>query len=412
MAEIVAVTFKEGGKVYYFAPGKGEYRQGGGVVVETARGVEYATVVIPRAEVDDAKLKLPLKPVLRAATERDEENHRRTIERREEAMKLAKEKIAALGLNMKLIDCEFAFDGSKATFYFSAPDRVDFRELVKELSSAFHLRIEMRQIGIRDEIKMLGGLAPCGRECCCSSYMKDLGKVSIKMAKYQGLSLNPTKISGLCGRLMCCLSYENEYYSEAYKKMPKIGSEIATPEGTGVVVNINMLKMSVRVRIDDKTRDTVSFKDYTLDELNGTPPVPKAEEPPKEDAPRPSEPHKKEKNHKHKDKNRDNRGAKPQKQNQDQGQNQGGDQNGQSRREKKKIEGRPRGNKKQDAAIGQKKGGNATADGQNNQNNQNKQNNQNNQRPQNERRRNHKKHSHGGPKNGGNNPAPADGGKN
>lgn len=269
MAEIIGVTFKEGGKVYYFAPEKANYnyKVGRGVIVETARGVEYATVAIPRSEVEDEKLVLPLKPVLRAATERDEETHRKNIEKKDEAMATVREKIAKHGLNMKLIDCEFAFDGAKAVFYYSAPQRVDFRELVKELSSTFHMRIELRQVGIRDEIKMLGGLAPCGRECCCSSCLPDIKKVSIKMAKNQGLSLNPSKISGLCGRLMCCLSYENDYYAEAYKRVPKIGSEVTSPDGKGTVVNINMLKMIVRVRIEDKAKDVVSFKDYKLDEL-------------------------------------------------------------------------------------------------------------------------------------------------
>lgn len=269
MAEIIGVTFKEGGKVYYFAPEKANYnyKVGRGVIVETARGVEYATVAIPRSEVEDEKLVLPLKPVLRAATERDEETHRKNIEKKDEAMATVREKIAKHGLNMKLIDCEFAFDGAKAVFYYSAPQRVDFRELVKELSSTFHMRIELRQVGIRDEIKMLGGLAPCGRECCCSSCLPDIKKVSIKMAKNQGLSLNPSKISGLCGRLMCCLSYENDYYAEAYKRVPKIGSEVTSPDGKGTVVNINMLKMIVRVRIEDKAKDVVSFKDYKLEEL-------------------------------------------------------------------------------------------------------------------------------------------------
>lgn len=267
MAEIIGVTFKEGGKVYYFAPGKGNYKEGKGVIVETARGVEYATVVIPRSEVSDDKLVLPLKPVIRAATERDEETHRKNLEKKDEAMAVVREKIEKHNLNMKLIDCEFAFDGAKAIFYYSAPQRVDFRELVKELSSTFHMRIELRQVGIRDEIKILGGLAPCGRECCCSSCMPDIKKVSIKMAKNQGLSLNPGKISGLCGRLMCCLSYENEYYAEAYKRVPKIGSEVASPDGKGVVVNVNMLKMLVRVRIEDKAKDSITYKDYPLDEL-------------------------------------------------------------------------------------------------------------------------------------------------
>lgn len=267
MAEIIGVTFKEGGKVYYFAPGKGNYKQGKGVIVETSRGVEYATVVLLRTEVSDDKLVLPLKPVIRIANQRDEETRRKNIEKKDEAMATVREKIEKHGLNMKLIDCEFAFDGAKAVFYYSAPQRVDFRELVKELSSTFHMRIELRQVGIRDEIKILGGLAPCGRECCCSSCMPDIKKVSIKMAKNQGLSLNPGKISGLCGRLMCCLSYENDYYAEAYKRVPKIGSEVTSPEGKGTVVNVNMLKMLVRVRIEDKAKDSIVYKDYPLDEL-------------------------------------------------------------------------------------------------------------------------------------------------
>ncbi len=270
MATITAVVFKEGGKTYYFAPKENEeYKVGEGVIVETSRGIEYATVTVARAEVDDGMLVLPLKPVIRAATPRDDETHRRNIERRPEAMKTVREKIEKHNLEMKLIDCEFAFDGSKAVFYYSAPQRVDFRELVKELSSCFRMRIELRQVGIRDEIKLIGGISPCGRECCCSSCRPDVKKVSIKMATTQGLSLNPQKISGLCGRLMCCLGYENDYYAETCKQMPKIGSELSTPEGVGTVVNVNMLKMQVRVRIEDKTRDIVSYKDFTVEELNG-----------------------------------------------------------------------------------------------------------------------------------------------
>lgn len=269
MAEITGITFKEGGKVYYFAPLDKKCEVGAGVIVETARGMEYGTVVIPRAEVDEGQIVSPLKPILRLATAKDEEIHRKNLERKDEALQTVKEKVEKLGLEMKLIDCEFTFDGAKAVFYFSAPARVDFRELVKELSSVFRMRIEMRQVGIRDEIKLLGGLAPCGRECCCSGCMPEIKKVSIKMAKNQGLSLNPGKISGLCGRLMCCLSYENDYYAEAFKQMPKLGSEITTPEGKGTVVNTNMLKMVVRVKIEDKQHDSVSYKDFALSELNG-----------------------------------------------------------------------------------------------------------------------------------------------
>ena len=265
MAKIIGVKFKQYGKLYYFAPGNGEFAEGQGVIVETARGAEYATVCMPCKEVPDEELVAPLKPVLRAATERDLENMRRNEERRAPAMKTAAEKIAARGLDMKLVDCEFAFDGSKVVFYFTADGRVDFRELVKDLSSVFHMRIELRQIGVPDEAKLLGGFGPCGRECCCSVCMPDFQKVSIKMAKNQGLSLNPGKISGLCGRLMCCLAYENEYYAEACKKMPKVGSEVGTPEGTGTVVNANMLKMEVKVRIDKG--DGAAYKDFPVEQL-------------------------------------------------------------------------------------------------------------------------------------------------
>lgn len=267
MAEIIGVSFKPGGKVYYFAAGKGKYEVGRGVVVETARGTEYATVVMGRTEMPDEKITTPLKPVLRAASPRDEEMHKKAIERRAGAFNTVREKIEKFNLDMKLIDCEFAFDGSKAVFYYSSPQRVDFRELVKDLSSTFHMRIELRQVGIRDEIKLMGGIAPCGRECCCSSCMPNIKKVSIKMAKNQGLSLNPQKISGLCGRLMCCLEYENDYYADACKKMPKIGGEAVTPDGKGTVVNIDMLKMTARVRIEDKKTDSVTFKDYPVDKL-------------------------------------------------------------------------------------------------------------------------------------------------
>ena len=265
MAKIIGVKFKQYGKLYYFAPGNGEFAEGQGVIVETARGAEYATVCMPCKEVPDEELVAPLKPVLRAATERDLENMRRNEERRAPAMKTAAEKIASRGLDMKLVDCEFAFDGSKVVFYFTADGRVDFRELVKDLSSVFHMRIELRQIGVRDEAKLLGGFGPCGRECCCSVCMPDFQKVSIKMAKNQGLSLNPGKISGLCGRLMCCLAYENDYYAEACKNMPKVGSEVGTPEGTGTVVNANMLKMEVKVRIDKG--DGAAYKDFPVEQL-------------------------------------------------------------------------------------------------------------------------------------------------
>ncbi len=267
MVKITGVVFKDGGKVYYFAPGKERYEKGMNVIVETSRGLEFATVVIPCGEVADDKIVSPLKPVVRIATAKDKETVKKNEERKAEAMQTTQEKIEKHNLDMKLIDCEFAFDGSKVVFYYSSPSRVDFRELVKELSSAFRMRIELRQIGIRDEIKMIGGLAPCGRECCCSSCMPEFKKVTIKMAKTQGLSLNPGKISGLCGRLMCCLAYENDYYAEAGKQVPRLGSEVGTPDGVGTVVNINMLKMQIRVRIEDKEKDIFTYHDYPVEQL-------------------------------------------------------------------------------------------------------------------------------------------------
>jgi len=278
MVKITGVIFKEGGKVYYFSPGKEKYEKGMGVIVETATGPEYGEVLVPFGEVDEKKIVPPLRPVIRIATAKDKEQVQKLKERKPEAMRITEEKIKKHNLDMKLIDCEFAFDGSKVAFFYSAPSRVDFRELVKELSATFKMRIELRQIGIRDEIKMLGGISPCGRECCCSSCLPDLKKVTIKMAKTQGLSLNPGKISGLCGRLMCCLSYENGYYAEANKQVPKLGSEVGTPDGRGTVVNVNMLKMQVRVRIEDKDKDFFTYHDYPVDQLKFKRPKPTEKE--------------------------------------------------------------------------------------------------------------------------------------
>lgn len=264
--KVIGIKFKEGGKVYYFAPQKNaEYEENMDVVVETAKSIEIAKVAFIPCEVPDETVTQPLKPVVRIATEKDLAQRKKNLERKPETMRIAQEKIEKHGLKMKLIDCEFAFDGSKVVFYFSADGRVDFRELVKDLAGAFHIRIELRQVGIRDETKLLGGIAPCGRICCCAGAMPDFRKVSIKMAKVQGLSLNPGKISGLCGRLMCCLSYENDYYSEIYKKMPKMGAEVGTPEGKGTVVGENMLKQTVRVKIE---RDgSLLYKDFPLKEV-------------------------------------------------------------------------------------------------------------------------------------------------
>jgi PSP1 domain protein len=266
MAKIVGVKFKNTAKVYYFAPSDGSYEPGSGVVVETARGMEYGTVAFGVKEVPDEEVVQPLKPIVRKATRRDEENVKRNEERTPEAMKIAAEKIARHGLKMKLVGCEFTFDGKKVVFYFTADGRVDFRELVKDLASSFHIRIELRQVGIRDETKLLGGIAPCGRACCCSGCMSDFKKVSIKMAKTQGLSLNPSKISGLCGRLMCCLEYENYYYSDAFKKVPKVGSTVETPDGKGTVVSNNMLTMVVKVKIAGSDGQEV-YKDFPLSDV-------------------------------------------------------------------------------------------------------------------------------------------------
>ncbi|HCY50121.1 MAG TPA: stage 0 sporulation family protein, partial [Clostridiales bacterium] len=205
MQTIVGIQFRNTGKVYYFAPGKLVFAKGDGAIVETARGLEYAEVVLPNCEVDDSEIKGELKPVVRKATPKDTANYRVNLERRPKAIRDAQAMANKRKLDMKVVDAEFSFDGSKATFYFTADQRVDFRDLVKEMAATFRCRIELRQIGIRDECRMKGGLGPCGRVCCCNCCNTDFDRVSIKMAKHQGLSLNPTKISGLCGRLMCCL---------------------------------------------------------------------------------------------------------------------------------------------------------------------------------------------------------------
>jgi len=265
MVKVVSIKFKDGGKVYYFDPLDISFEKGDGVVVETAKGQEFAIVYAPVSEVEESQVVLPLRPVVRKATEADLKQVKLLEEKRVEAIKTAREKIAERGLNMKPIGCEFAFDGSKVTIYFTAPERVDFRELIRDLSSAFHMRIELRQINIREEIKLLGGYGPCGRECCCVRTFGDFSKVSVKMAKSQGLSLNPEKISGLCGRLMCCLAYENDYYAEACKCVPKIGSTAESTEGVGTVINVNMLNMTVKLRIENG--EAVTFREFPVDKI-------------------------------------------------------------------------------------------------------------------------------------------------
>lgn len=267
MIKVVVIKFKNGGKLYYFAPKAGEvYERNTPVIVETSRGLEYAWVAYPEREVEESEIVQPLKTVIRIATQKDRDFYAACQEKKPEAMQTCRDKIAAHGLEMKLVDCEYAFDGSKIVFYFTSAGRVDFRELVKDLAATFHNRIELRQVGTRDETKYLGGIAPCGRVCCCAGNMPEFKKVSIKMAKTQGLSLNPGKISGLCGRLMCCLSYESDYYAEAYKKVPKVGAEVGTPDGKGHVVSVNMLKMLVKVKIEDQA-GTLVYKDFAADQI-------------------------------------------------------------------------------------------------------------------------------------------------
>ncbi len=265
--KVIGIKFKKGGKVYYFAPKEGEvYEKGMPVVVETSKALEFAYVEEPEKEVNDNEIVTPLKPIVRIATQKDVKNQEERERKKPATMQTCREKIEKHGLDMKLVDCEYAFDGSKLTFYFYADERVDFRELLKDLGSNFRTRIDLCQIGSRDETKLLGGIAPCGRVCCCANNMPECKKVSIKMAKQQGLSLNPGKISGLCGKLMCCLAYESEYYEDAYKKMPKIGAEADTPDGKGNVVSVNMLKMTVKVKIDDHHGGLI-YKDFPLSEI-------------------------------------------------------------------------------------------------------------------------------------------------
>jgi cell fate regulator YaaT (PSP1 superfamily) len=267
MIKVVGIKFKNGGKLYYFAPKAGDvYERNMPVIVETSRGIEYAWVAHPEREIADDEIVSPLKPVLRVATEKDIEKYKAFEEKKPESMKICKEKIAKHGLQMKLVDCEFSFDSGKITFFFTSENRVDFRELVKDLAATFHTRIDLRQVGIRDETKYLGGIAPCGRVCCCAGNMPEFKKVSVKMAKAQNLSLNPGKISGLCGRLMCCLGYEIEHYTESAKLLPKVGAEVGTPDGKATVIALNMLKMLVRVKIDDHNGGFI-FKEYPSSEL-------------------------------------------------------------------------------------------------------------------------------------------------
>jgi len=260
---VVGVRFKKAGKIYYFDPADFPLEKDQYVIVETARGVEYGKVVVPVKQVEEHDVVLPLKQVVRPADERDRLQVDENQIESQHAFDLGTEKIVEHTLDMKLVDVEYTFDRNKIIFYFTAEGRVDFRDLVKDLASVFRTRIELRQIGVRDEAKMLGGIGPCGRMLCCSTFLGDFEPVSIKMAKDQNLSLNPSKISGLCGRLMCCLKYENDEYETAKELMPDMGARISTPDGKGKVVGINLLERVMQVELAEQQR----VLDYTLEEI-------------------------------------------------------------------------------------------------------------------------------------------------
>lgn len=252
MVEIIGVRFSNAGKIYYFDPIGEEVKLGAMVVVETARGIELGRVSIPNREVPDEEITVPLKPIIRVATEEDLKKSANDKIREKEAFKIASDLIREHKLGMKLIDVEYTFDDSKILFYFTADGRVDFRDLVRSLAGVFKIRIELRQIGVRDEARMLGSIGICGRQLCCSTFLDDFRPVSIKMAKEQGLSLNPTKISGICGRLMCCLQYEQAAYDDALKTIPACGTEVETIDGVGVIVDTETLKQKVRVKLNSE----------------------------------------------------------------------------------------------------------------------------------------------------------------
>jgi len=267
MAIVVGIKFKNTNKTYFFDPNGIDFKEGEGVIVETARGIEYSTIVFSNKEVDDKEIVQPLKPVMRKATDKDTQQFEKNLKDKENAIVKMKEKVAEMNIEMKVVDAEYTFDRTKLIFYFTAEGRVDFRDLVKSLAAIFKVRIELRQIYERDDTKMRGALAPCGRPCCCTTHLQDFEKVSIKMAKIQGLSLNPQKINGVCGRLMCCLKYENDYYNEAFKLMPKEGSKVFTPDGEGNVESNDLLKQTSRVKVQLKD-GSFDIRTYKLEELN------------------------------------------------------------------------------------------------------------------------------------------------
>ena len=271
MIKVIGVRFRQAGKVYYFDPLDMDIKRGDHVIVEAARGVEYGNVVMGLKEVEEDKVVLPLKPVIRVATKEDDKKEQENRVKEKEAYKICHEKIRKHGLGMKLIDAEYTFDNNKVLFYFTADGRIDFRDLVKDLASVFKTRIELRQIGVRDETKILGGLGICGRALCCHSYLSEFAPVSIKMAKEQNLSLNPSKISGVCGRLMCCLKNEEETYEYLNSRLPQMGDKVTTVDGfTGEVININVLRQLVKVKISLEN-DEKDIKEYKVSEIKFKP---------------------------------------------------------------------------------------------------------------------------------------------
>lgn len=268
MITVIGIRFRRAGKVYYFAPEDNVvYSQGQHAIVETARGIEYGEVVISNKEVDESEVIQPLKKVIRLATPEDDEKYKQNKTKEKEAFFICKEKIIKHKLDMKLIDVEYTFDNNKVLFYFTSYERVDFRELVKELASIFKTRIELRQIGVRDETKMCGGIGICGRPLCCNTFLGDFQPVSIKMAKEQNLSLNPIKISGICGRLMCCLKYEQDCYVEIRGRLPVVGDIVITPDGKGEVLSVNVLREQVKVAVEKKEKDEKEAIVYHSTEL-------------------------------------------------------------------------------------------------------------------------------------------------
>lgn len=266
MIKVISVRFRTGGKIYFFDPLEFEIKKGQHVIVETARGMEYGLVVSDIREVEDDRVVQPLKPVIRVATPADDKQNAENLEKKKEAYDICLEKIRKHELDMKLVDAEYTFDNNKVLFYFTADGRIDFRELVKDLAAVFKTRIELRQIGVRDEIKIMGGIGVCGRVLCCHSYLSEFVPVSIKMAKEQNLSLNPTKISGVCGRLMCCLKNEEETYEELNRKLPNVGDTVSTDDGLkGEVHSVNVLRQRIKVLIEEG--DEKELKEYHVDQL-------------------------------------------------------------------------------------------------------------------------------------------------